>query len=339
MVQTTILCGDAREKLKELPDKSVQMCVTSPPYYALRNYGGGESEIGLEKTPREYIESLVAVFREVKRVLKDDGTLWLNIGDSYCGSKTGSEGNNKSTLKGGKSNQREAGKRPDKKPWNGIKQKDLIGIPWMLAFALREDGWYLRQDIIWSKRNCLPESVTDRCTRSHEYIFLLSKKPKYYYDYKAVQEPTVTYDNTIRDRDTTKLNNTPGRTRMAGLTTNQYEMRNKRDVWSIATIPYSGAHFATFPEELIKPCILAGSREGDTVLDPFNGAGTTGVVCVKLGRNYVGTELNPEYVAMAEKRIEDTRVELEYGIKVSGKKKQQENVGTSLFDEGNFMTV
>ena len=338
MVQTTILCGDAREKLKELPDQFVQMCVTSPPYYGLRDYGGGNDEIGLESTPNEYIDKLVDVFREVWRVLRDDGTLWLNIGDSYAGSGKGAWEN--------KNGQKES-YVPDPnsrnsvmpKTWTGIKRKELIGIPWMLAFALREDGWYLRQDIIWAKPNCMPESVTDRCTRSHEYIFLLSKQPHYYYDYKAVQEPTVTYDNTIRDRDTTKLNNTPGRTRMAGLTTNQYEMRNKRDVWSIATIPYSGAHFATFPEELIKPCILAGSREGDTVLDPFNGAGTTGVVCVKLGRNYVGTELNPEYVALAEKRIEDTRVELEYGIKVSGKKKQQEDGGTSLFDEGNFMTV
>lgn len=272
-------------------------------------------------------------------MLKDDGTLWLNIGDSYCGNKTGSEGNNKSTLKGGKSNQREAGKRPDKKPWNGIKQKDLIGIHWMLAFALREDGWYLRQDIIWAKRNCMPESVTDRCTRSHEYVFLLSKKPKYYYDYKAIQEPTTTFDDTIRDRETTKLNNTPGRTHMGGLTTNQYEMRNKRDVWQIATIPYSGAHFATFPEALVTPCILAGSREGDTVLDPFNGAGTTGVVCVKLGRNYIGTELNPEYVALAEKRIEDTRIELEYGIKAGKTSKDTFEYESSLFDEMSSETA
>lgn len=345
MGKTTILCGDAREKLKELPDKSVQMCVTSPPYFALRCYGGGQLEIGIEQTPAEYIHNLVDVFREVKRVLRDDGTLWLNIGDSYWGSGSrGTDFTKHDTWNGtiNKGNRGTADLSLVPKlvgRFGDIKNKDMIGIPWMLAFALREDGWYLRQDIIWAKRNCMPESVTDRCTRSHEYIFLLSKQPHYYYDYKAVQEPTVTYDNTVRDRDSTKLNNTPGRTHMGGLTTNQYEMRNKRDVWSIATTPYSGAHFATFPEELVKPCILAGSREGDTVLDPFNGAGTTGVVCVKLGRNYIGTELNPEYVALAEKRIEDTRIELEYGIKVNRKNNQHENSGTSLFDEGNFMTV
>lgn len=336
MAQTTILCGDAREKLKELPDQSVQMCVTSPPYYGLRDYGGGDEEIGLEATPKEYIDNLVAVFREVKRVLKDDGTLWLNIGDSYSGSGKGAW-ENKNAQKETYVPDPHSRNSVMPKTWEGIKRKELIGIPWMLAFALREDGWYLRQDILWAKTNPMPESVTDRCTRSHEYIFLLSKQPRYYYDYKAIQEPTVTFDDTIRDRENTKLNNTPGRTRMGGLTTNQYEMRNKRDVWQIATVPYNGAHFATFPEELVKPCILAGSREGDTVLDPFNGAGTTGVVCVKLGRNYVGTELNPEYVALAEKRIENAKIELEYGIKVGTKPDTQD--GISLFDDGEFLAV
>lgn len=344
---TTILCGDAREKLKELPDKSVQMCVTSPPYFALRCYGGGQLEIGIEQTPAEYIHNLVDVFREVKRVLKDDGTLWLNIGDSYCGSKTGSEGNNKSTLEGGKSNQREAGKRPNKKPWNGIKQKDLIGIPWMLAFALREDGWYLRQDIIWDKSgNCFPESVKDRCTKSHEYLFLLSKNPVYYYDSDAIKEP-VKEVSIKRAQYGWHGKGDDGNGNYAGLgQMDKMERmvplngRNKRDVWHINTQSYGGEHFATFPEELVKPCILAGSRTGDTVLDPFNGAGTTGVVCVKLGRNYIGTELNPEYVALAEKRIEGTRIELEYGIKISGKKNDTDDEhGGSLFDEAEFVAV
>ena len=287
----------------------------------------------------EYIQNLVDVFREVKRVLKDDGTLWLNIGDSYWGS--GSRGydftgklTEKSAVQSGSKGTLDLSAVPSLVGTVGeYKNKDMIGIPWMLAFALRADGWYLRQDIIWAKRNCMPESVTDRCTRSHEYVFLLTKRPKYYYDHKAVMEDTVTFDDTIRDRDSTKLNNTPGRTHMGGLVTNQYEKRNKRDVWHIATIPYSGAHFATFPEALVEPCILAGSREGDTVLDPFNGAGTTGVVCVKLGRNYIGTELNPEYVSMAEKRIAETRLELEYGIKAGKTPKDTFEYESSLFDE------
>ena len=321
------------------------MCVTSPPYFALRSYGRGQLEIGIEQTPTEYIHNLVDVFREVKRVLKDDGTLWLNIGDSYWGSGSrGTDFTKHDTWNGtiNKGNRGTADLSLVPKlvgRFGDIKNKDMIGIPWMLAFALREDGWYLRQDIIWAKRNCMPESVTDRYTRSHEYVFLLSKKPKYYYDYKAIQEPTTTFDDTIRDRETTKLNNTPGRTHMGGLTTNQYEMRNKRDVWQIATIPYSGAHFATFPEALVTPCILAGSAEGDTVLDPFNGSGTTGVVCVKLGRNYVGTELNPEYVEMAEKRIADTRLELEYGIIAGQEKKDTFEYESSLFDEMSSETA
>ena len=300
-----ILTGDALEQLRKLPDESVQVCITSPPYYRLRMYGGGGGlEIGLENTPDEYITSLVNVFREVRRVLRNDGTLWLNIGDSYVAGTTGNSVSTKSsTLQGGKATQIEAAKRLSKLNLNGLKPKDMIGIPWMLAFALRADGWYLRQDIIWAKRNCMPESVKDRCTKSHEYMFLLSKSAKYYFDYKSIQEPTVTFDSHVRDRDNTKLNNTPGRTRMAGLKINQYTRRNKRDVWHVATVAFKGAHFATFPETLVEPCILAGSKRGDVVLDPFSGAGTTGVVAKKQGREYIGIELNPEYVKLSEDRI------------------------------------
>lgn len=331
MTNTTILCGDARQKLRELPEKSVQMCVTSPPYYALRCYGGGQLEIGIEHTPDEYIQNLVNVFREVKRVLKDDGTLWLNIGDSYVAGTTGSSiGTGSSTLQGGKTTQIEAAKRPAKKPANGLKQKDLIGIPWMLAFALREDGWYLRQDIIWEKVNPMPESVTDRCTKSHEHVFLLAKAPKYYFDHEAMQEPAV-YEAVERIENPVRYggkkyteNPTVFERTKSGNAYSYTGKRNKRDVWRIPTTPYAGAHFATFPEALVEPCILAGSRPGDTVLDPFNGAGTTGVVCAKLGRDYIGTELNPEYVALAEKRIADVKLELEYGIDAEKSRRKQE---------------
>lgn len=267
-----------------------------------------DSQIGLEQTPDEYVAQIVAVFREVRRVLRKDGTVWLNLGDSYAGSGKGANPDgtpHPSTLAGkqGTNTGTVTGiNKPQKANAIGLKPKDLIGIPWMVAFALRADGWYLRQDIIWHKPNPMPESVTDRCTKSHEYIFLLSKSAKYYYDDKAIAEPAMP-DDTVRDRDSTRLNNTPGRTRMAGLTVNNYEMRNKRSVWTVTTKPFKDAHFATFPEDLITPCILAGSREGDTVLDPFNGAGTTGVVCNRYGRNYIGIELNPEYAAMSEKRL------------------------------------
>ena len=264
-----------------------------------------DEQIGLEETPEEYIESLVNVFREVKRVLKDDGTVWLNIGDSYAGG-AGRWGKDDNMSDKQSSNNGSIGQVS--KPWKheNIKPKDLIGIPWMLAFALRADGWYLRQDIIWSKPNPMPESVKDRCTKSHEYIFLLSKSPRYYFDNESIKEPTLTYDNSVRNRDETKLNNTPGRTKMGGLKTNNYTERNKRDVWNISTKPFDGAHFATFPEDLVLPCILAGCPENGTVLDPFTGAGTVGVVCKKNNRNFIGVELNPEYVKIAEKRIEDT---------------------------------
>ena len=332
MTTTTILCGDCREKLKELPEASVQMCVTSPPYYSIRCYGGGQLEIGLEHAPQEYIHNLVDVFREVRRVLSDDGTLWLNIGDNYVAGTTGNSiGQESSTLQGGKQAQIEAAKRPAKKAGNGLKEKDLIGIPWMLAFALRDDGWYLRQDIIWAKKNCMPESVKDRCTQSHEHIFLMSKKPRYYFDHEAMQEPAIYPEASKNSNNSTRYGGKKYteshekfyRTKSG----NAYQYtgkRNKRDVWSIATVPFSGAHFATFPEALVEPCILAGSRPGDTVLDPFSGAGTTGVVCARLGRDYLGIELNPDYVEMAEHRIADVKLELEYGIDAEKSRRNRE---------------
>jgi DNA modification methylase len=277
-----------------------------------------DGQIGLEETPEEYVQKLVAVFREVKRVLKDDGTLWLNIADSYWGS--GSRGydftgklteasevqaGSKGTL-----NLQNVPKLAGNDNESGLKNKDLIGIPWMLAFALREDGWYLRQDIIWHKPNPMPESVRDRCTKSHEYIFLLSKSRKYYYDYKAIQEPTTTYDSNIRNRDIGKMNNTPGRSHMNGLKHNMYKVRNKRDVWSVPVRPFKGAHFATFPEELIKPCVLAGSRENGIVLDPFFGSGTTGIVATRFNRDFIGIELNSDYIGIAKRRLESVQTEL-----------------------------
>lgn len=296
--------SECLQGLKSLPDNSIHCCVTSPPYYGLRDYGN-DSQIGLEKTPEEYIQKLVDVFREVNRVLTKDGTLWLNIGDSYAGSMKGAAGypDNAMNYKQG-TNRETLGKATLVKQCTGCKSKDLIGIPWMLAFSLRSDGWYLRQDIIWSKPSAMPESVKDRCTKSHEYIFLLSKNKKYYFDNESIAEPTSSFDTVIRDRDATKLNNTPGRTKMQGLIRNDYLTRNKRSVWTVATQPLREAHFATFPEKLIMDCIKAGCPEGGIVLDPFMGSGTTAIVARKLNRNYIGFELNPNYVSIAENRLE-----------------------------------
>ena len=290
-----VFFGDCRESMRQMiaDGVKVQMCVTSPPYYGLRDYGH-DGQLGLEATPEEFIGSMVSVFRLVRDLLNDDGVLWLNIGDSYNANQGAGFNSNKRLSLENRSTVR---KHPS---W--LKPKDLMGIPWMLAFALRNDGWYLRQDVIWSKPNPMPESVTDRCTRSHEYLFLLTKNSKYYYDSEAIREKTLTKDNTFRDRDSTRLNNTPGRKQMGGLNTNNYETRNKRSVWSIATKPYSGAHFATFPPELIKPCILAGSRPDDVVLDPFFGSGTTGQVCESMGRQWIGCELNREYESLQKDR-------------------------------------
>lgn len=296
--------GDCRETMRKWAAEGIkaQTCVTSPPYYGLRDYGH-EGQIGLEETPEEYIAAMVEVFRCVWDVLEDDGTLWLNIGDSYYNYRPGkgqalvkqSVANNDQDLP------QTCARRGNK--LEGLKEKDLIGIPWMLAFALRADGWYLRQDIIWHKPNPMPESVQDRCTKAHEYIFLLSKSQKYYYDIDAIKEEAHTTDDSNRNRDESRLNNTPGRTRMAGLTTNHYEMKNKRSIWTVPTKPYAGAHFAVFPTELIEPCIMAGAPINGVVLDPFMGSGTTAQVAQALGRQYLGCELNPEYAPLQKKRL------------------------------------
>jgi len=307
-VTNKILLGDCLEQLKLIPDKSINCCVTSPPYWGLRDYEV-DGQLGLEDTPEEYVEKIVAVFREVKRVLRDDGTIWLVLGDTYAGSGKGQwehdKGQKESYVATKDSPQCKIPKIPE-----GMKHKDLVGIPWMVAFALRADGWYLRQDIIWSKPSCMPESVKDRCTGSHEYIFLLSKSRNYYFDADAIKEISISYDKNIRDRDTTKLNNTPGRTPMQGLTRNDYEYRNKRSVWNIAPSHIKDAHFATFPEKLIEPCILAGCPIDGIALDPFIGAGTVAKVAIENGRNYLGIELNPKYINLANNRIKEVQLKL-----------------------------
>ena len=326
------LYGDCRETLKELPEKCINTCITSPPYWGLRDYGTGEwiggdpncphmrttkiskdtstghkamfeqgnvvgdaiyknecpkcgavrkdSQLGLEETPEEFVENLVKVFREVRRVLCDDGTVWLNLGDSYYNYRPGK---GQSLIKQTVSNTnqdlpQEVARRANK--IDGLKEKDLVGIPWRVAFALQADGWYLRQDIIWHKPNPMPESVQDRCTKSHEYIFLLSKNPKYYFDNEAIKEDA------------------------------EPEKRNKRSVWTITTKPFKGAHFAVFPPDLIEPCILAGCPKDGVVLDPFMGSGTTGMVAQELGRKWIGCELNPEYINLQKTRTAQQVLEL-----------------------------
>ncbi|KKM62231.1 hypothetical protein LCGC14_1523820 [marine sediment metagenome] len=262
-----------------------------------------DHQLGLEPTPEEYVEKLVEVFRGIRRVLKQDGTVFLNLGDSYNGSGgPGNQWDNKAKKGGFKKFNNPM------RDYKGLKPKDLVGIPWRVAFALQADGWWLRQDIIWHKPNPMPESVTDRCTKSHEYIFLLTKSAKYYYDTDAIAETTMTYDNSNRNRDVSKLNNTPGRTRMGGLKTNQYEKRNKRSVWTINTQPYKEAHFAVFPPEIPELCITAGSEEGDTILDPFFGSGTTGWVAQRLMRKWIGIELNEDYIKLAEERFDQYEI-------------------------------
>ncbi len=410
--RNTILCGDVREKLKELPDESVHCCVTSPPYFGLRDYGtaswsGGDpncnhvrdnkistncitghkkqktnevsdaiykhickkcgatcidKQIGLEETPEDYIESLVGVFREVKRVLRRDGILWINIGDSYAqsgGSGTGDYALNHKQF--GKTVQNETLQTPRKAP-KGLKPKDLIGIPWMLAFALRKDGWYLRQDIIWYKPNPLPESVADRCTKSHEYIFLLSKSPTYFYDAEAIKENSVDKESytgrrfrgrhTIYESGAIPLYSSPQSIHSGNnrLLEKRYPKRNKRSVWTVNVEAFKESHFAVFPKKLITPCIKAGTslkgccadcgvpwkriiEHNKTVnwepsctckkenvpcivLDPFMGAGTTGIAAIEYGQNYIGIELNPKFVKMAEKRIQKEKVKIDnsFGI-------------------------
>jgi DNA modification methylase len=252
---------------------------------------------------------MVEVFRCVWDVLEDNGTLWLNIGDSYYNYRPGKgQALVKQTVANNEQDLPQTCARRGNK-LDGLKEKDLIGIPWMLAFALRADGWYLRQDIIWHKPNPMPESVQDRCTKAHEYIFLLSKSQKYHYDNDAIKEEAHTTDASDRNRDESRLNNTPGRTRMAGLTTNHYETKNKRSVWTVTTKPYEGAHFAVFPQDLIEPCILAGAPVGGVVLDPFMGSGTTAQVAQHLGRKYLGCELNPAYAELQNKRLQQPSFE------------------------------
>jgi DNA modification methylase len=321
-VTIEIIEGDCREVLKELPDQSVNCIVTSPPYFGLRDYGV-ENQMGLEPTPAEFVEALVGVLREARRVLRDDGTLWLNLGDSYAGAGYSNHANT-----GG--DQRSDGGKQTHMTGSGLKNKDLIGIPWRVAFALQADGWYLRQDIIWHKPNPMPESVRDRCTKAHEYIFLLSKSPTYYFDHMAIRTPLAA--SSVARLSQPNLENQEGSDRVPGKTNgkmkavrfggNKYgdddreESRtksgnewkestgaNKRSVWSVSTKPFKEAHFATFPPDLIEPCVLAGCPEGGTVLDPFFGAGTTGLVCQRTNRNCIGIELNPEYYDIAAKRL------------------------------------
>lgn len=327
-----IICNDALEALKKIESGTVHTAVTSPPYYGLRDYGV-DGQIGLEQTPEEYITKLVEIFREVKRVLRDDGTLWVNIGDSYAGSGKGAW-KNKTAQKESYVPDPDSPQIKMPKTFDGCKPKDLIGIPWMLAFALRADGWYLRQDIIWEKPNCMPESVKDRCTKSHECIFLLSKRPHYYFDAEAISEPiagssTKRYLQNLEaqkgsDRQQGKTNG-PTKAALPRFGGNKYKSlknypdsdkfrtksgeiytptarRNKRDVWTVATRPFKGAHFAVFPPELISPCVLAGSPKGGIVLDPFFGSGTTGEVAQSFGREFIGIEINADYCQMASAR-------------------------------------
>ena len=309
-----ICVGDCRETLRTLEPQSIQCCVTSPPYFGLRDYGHA-GQIGMESTPDEFVSQLVSVFREVRRVLRDDGTLWLNLGDSYAanGGAHGGRADNQSGVGAKRTHDAGAGDQFARRSPNGLKPKDLIGIPWRVAFALQADGWYLRQDIIWHKPNPMPESVRDRCTKAHEYVFLLSKSARYYYDADAVSEDAI--NENMPGRNMTDTRETYGEQNggNSGLRDlkQRYKdgdwptKRNRRSVWTVPTSPYKGAHFATFPPDLIEPCIKAGSKAGDIVLDPFGGAGTTGLVADRMGRNALLCELNPEYAKMAETRIRD----------------------------------
>ena len=280
-MKDTILYGDCRETLKQFDEKA-RCCITSPPYYGLRDYGGQKNQIGLEQSPEEYVKQLVEVFRGVRDNLTDDGTLWVNIGDGYYNYKSGTgEYAKQSFAKGRQDLPYNNPKRANK--LKGYKDKDLIGAPWLFAFAMRNDGWWLRQDIIWNKPNPMPESVRDRCTKSHEYIFLFSKSRDYYFDVDAIKIPTV--DNT--------------------------SLKRKKSVWDVKLKPYKEAHFATYPSELIEPCILAGSEKGDIILDPFMGSGTTAMVAKSLGRDYIGCELHDDYGKLIDKRVGERRGTLE----------------------------
>jgi len=308
-IRTEIYIGDCRESLRRMAADGVkaQMCVTSPPYFGLRDYGV-DGQLGLEQTPDEYVANMVEVFRCVRDVLADDGTLWLNLGDSYARtggtdrkvSETAKVGSTRNTLE-------QMSDRTSKAASLGLKDKDLIGIPWRVAFALQADGWYLRQDIIWHKPSPMPESVRDRCTKAHEYIFLLSKSPRYYFDSDAIKEPATTPPGKRHLRRIGKGSAKDGTLRNdIGVHSGRVgggDTRNKRSVWTVATMPYKGAHFATFPPALIEPCILAGSRPGDVVLDPFGGSGTVSGVAILHGRSSVLCEINPKYAALVPDRV------------------------------------
>lgn len=313
MEANKILCGDALETLRSLPDSSVNCCVTSPPYYGLRDYGA-DGQIGLERTPEAYIARLTDVFREVRRVLVKDGTLWIVIADSYAGSGKGRDSDGSHRIDSSKSGSyRGQTDGHIGKQVTGCKPKDLLGIPWMLAFALRDDGWYLRSAIIWHKQNAMPHSVTDRPVNTYENIFLLTKSPKYFFDYHALEVPTS--EDTKRRvkrgfnlKPTKYTDGAPGQApqtinRPIAPTADVPAMRRGRDVWSCPTAPYRGSHFAAFPLELVKPCILAGCPEGGIVLDPFFGSGTTGAAALFLNRRYLGIELNPAFIPLAEERL------------------------------------
>jgi DNA modification methylase len=307
-----IIPGDCIAGLRTLPDASVHCCVTSPPYWGLRDYGH-DGQIGLEETPEAYVFRMVEVFREVRRVLRDDGTLWLNLGDSYA--STGGDLNKRKpgfSCTGHARLVESGGAKPgNRTPPDGLKPKDLVGIPWRVAFALQADGWWLRQDIIWHKPNPMPESVRDRCTKAHEYVFLLTRSERYFYDAEAVIEAAATAGQA-------GLGFYPMRAAAMGRKPSGNEAknpsdgirpstRNRRSVWTVPTKPYSGAHFAVMPPDLVEPCIKAGCPEGGTVLDPFAGSGTTLAVAAELGRNAIGCELNPDYIELAERRILDAR--------------------------------
>ena len=311
-----IIEGNCIEGMKSMPEGCVHTCVTSPPYFGLRNYNGGTEEIGCESSPEEFVEKMVEVFREVRRVLRDDGTVWLNLGDSYASngcyinSWLEKEHNKDKKHLHTKNHDRYEDRKAFRGGRYGIKAKDLMGVPWRVALALQADGWYLRQDIIWSKPNPMPESVEDRCTKSHEYIFLLTKQPKYYYDHEAIKEPMA--ESSV-SRLQQNIQSQIGSTRAnGGAKTNgnmkavgdfSSGLKNKRSVWSVTVKPFRGAHFATFPKELILPCVLAGSPKGGVVFDPFTGSGTTAVVALENGRSFIGCELNPDYIKIAENRI------------------------------------
>jgi DNA modification methylase len=306
-----VFFGDCRDSMRQMAKDGikVQMCVTSPPYYGLRDYGV-DGQIGNEQTPKEFIDNLVEVFACVWDILEDDGTLWVNLGDSYYNYRPGKGqrvvANSIASQKAAEfENNAKRGNKLD-----GYKEKDLMGMPWRLAFALQDFGWYLRQDIIWHKPNPMPESVTDRCTKAHEYIFLLTKNQKYYFDHEAIKEQSLTKSEGIRfGGNKYGDNDDPKYATKSGNVSKEYEKANKRDVWSVAVKPYSGAHFAVYPEELIEPCILAGSKVGDIVLDPFFGSGTTGQVAQNLGRKWIGCELNKNYEELQNERLSQQGLE------------------------------